>query len=142
MKPDPIPDPHPAPLAPGLLDWTRGPLAEGLACYHRCEFFLAHEHWEAVWLTLPRPEKNFLQALIQVAAAFHHLQQGNRPGALSLLTRALRRLSACPAHFGGIHVAALRDQLQPTLQRLTTTADPATISAPPIQPLPPRLQKP
>ncbi|MGA8041663.1 MAG: DUF309 domain-containing protein, partial [Terracidiphilus sp.] len=66
MKPDPIPDPHPAPLAPGLLDWTRGPLAEGLACYHLGEFFLAHEHWEAVWLTLRQPEKNFLQALIQV----------------------------------------------------------------------------
>ena len=134
MKPEPIPDPHPETFGPALLDWTRGPLAEGLACYHRGEFFVAHEHWETVWLTLRQPEKDFLQALIQVAAAFHHLERSNLAGARSLLARALRRLSACPPHFGGIRLDRLRTELHDTLQRLTSAADPASLSAPPIRP--------
>ena len=133
MKPKPIPDPHPASLAAGQLGWTRGPLAEGLACYHSGQFFLAHEHWEAVWLTLPQPEKDFLQALIQVAAAFHHLQRGNLAGARSLLTRALRRLRACPADFGGISLDQLCAELHDRLQRLTAGTDPARITAPSIR---------
>jgi uncharacterized protein len=89
------------------LDWNCGALEEGLACYRRGEFFLAHEHWESVWLTLAEPERTFLQALIQVTAAFHHLQAGNAAGALSLLRRALRRLERYSAHFGGIAVKPL-----------------------------------
>ena len=50
------------------IDWNREELAEGLACYRRGEFFVTHEHWESVWLTLEEPEKSFLQALIQMAA--------------------------------------------------------------------------
>jgi predicted metal-dependent hydrolase len=93
------------------LDWTVGSLAEGLACYNRAEFFETHEHWETVWLTLPEPEKSFLQALIQMTAAFHHLQSGNRIGTVSLLKRTSRRLAACPETFGGIDVAALRREI-------------------------------
>ena len=67
------------------LNWKSGELADGLGCYRRAEFFLAHEHWEIVWLRLDEPEKSFLQALIQTTAAFHHLQTGNSTGAASLL---------------------------------------------------------
>jgi hypothetical protein len=89
------------------LDWERGALAEGLVCYGSGRFFQAHEHWESVWLTLQEPEKSFLRALIQITAAFHHRQAGNRAGAVSLLRRALQRLELCPAHSGGIMVALL-----------------------------------
>lgn len=90
------------------LDWTDGPLAVGLECYRAGEFFEAHEHWELVWLELLEPEKSFLQALIQVSAAFHHYRRGNVAGAVSLLTRALRRLERCDASFAGIAVEKLR----------------------------------
>jgi uncharacterized protein len=89
------------------LEWKCGALAEGLACYRGGEFFEAHEHWEGVWLELQEPEKSFLQALIQMTAAFHHLKVGNSTGAASLLRRTLRRLEACPTSFGGIAVAPL-----------------------------------
>ncbi len=95
-----------------ILDWNAGPLAEGLSCYRGEEFFLAHEHWEAVWLTLDEPEKTFLQALIQVTAAFHHLGRKNAVGALSLLRRALRRLDGYPAVFCGVAVEPLRKSLR------------------------------
>jgi uncharacterized protein len=93
------------------LDWSCGALAAGLKCYRSEEFFEAHEHWELVWLECAEPEKTFLQSLIQVSAAFHHLGRGNQTGARSLLTRALRRLERYPDRFGGVEVAGLRESL-------------------------------
>ena len=53
-----------------------------------------------------------MQALIQVAAAFHHLQRNNPSGATSLLKAALRRLEPYPAFFGGIALTPLRDDIR------------------------------
>ena len=100
------------------LDWKSGALAEGLKCYRDGEFFLAHEHWESVWLRLEEPEKSFLQALIQTTAAFHHFQAGNSAGAASLLRRALRRLERCSASFGGVATETLCDEVRAWLQAL------------------------
>ena len=95
-----------------ILDWGEGELAEGLKCYRSGEFFEAHEHWELVWLKCSEREKTFLQSLIQVSAAFHHLGRGNLVGARSLLTRALRRLEGYPERFSGVEVAGLRESLR------------------------------
>jgi predicted metal-dependent hydrolase len=100
------------------LDWNRGALTEGLRCYEKGEFFLAHEHWEGIWLQCDEPEKTFLQALIQIAAAFHHLQRKNFRGAASLLRAALRRLEPFPAAFGGIEVEAVRESVRDWLKAL------------------------
>ncbi len=101
-----------------MLDWSSGALAEGLMCYRSGEFFEAHEHWELVWLKCAEPEKTFLQSLIQVSAAFHHLGRGNRVGARSLLTRALGRLERYPDRFGGVGVGGLRESIRAWLQAL------------------------
>lgn len=100
------------------FNWAGGPLAEGLRCYRSQQFFEAHEHWESVWLTLQEPEKSFLQSLIQVSAAFHHLQNGNRRGAISLLGRALLRLDLCSPEFCSLRVAKLREQVRGWLHAL------------------------
>src|SRR4051794_14522586 len=103
---------------PTKFDWTTGPLAEGLHCYRTEQFFEAHEHWELVWLTLPEPEKSFLQALVQISAAFHHLSRGNRIGAISLLTRSTRRLDRSPSLFFNLNVAKIRDEVRLWLSTL------------------------
>ena len=109
------------------FDWTTGPLAEGLHCYRTQQFFEAHEHWESVWLTLREPEKSFLQSLVQVSAAFHHLRRGNRIGAISLLSRALRRLDHCGAQFCCLDVALLREHVREWLIVLQSeSAQPTT----------------
>jgi predicted metal-dependent hydrolase len=108
-------------LSMGLLmklDWTEGELGEGLRCYRAEEFFSAHEHWEVVWLASKEPEKTFLQGLIQVAAAFHHLQRGNLRGTRSLLRRARSRLTPYPESFGGINVISLVKEIDEWLHRL------------------------
>jgi hypothetical protein len=121
-------------------DWRYGALAEGLACYRREEFFLAHEHWESVWLTLEEPEKSFLQALIQVAAAFHHLQAGNSAGAVSLLRRALRRLEACLPCFGGIAIPPLCSEISACLRAIESGAAPTPKTYPQICPADPQAE--
>src|ERR1700753_1107575 len=94
------------------FDWTQGALAEGLRLYDAGEFFAAHEAWESVWLQARDPEKTFLQGLIQVTAACHHLQRDNRLGTVRLLRAALGRLERYPAHFGGISLELLREDIR------------------------------
>src|SRR5258705_13190927 len=53
----------------------------GIDLYNVGEFHAAHDAWEERWMgEVSRDEKLFLQAMIQSAVAFHHLQIG-RPGA-------------------------------------------------------------
>lgn len=100
------------------IDWSSGEAAEGLACYRRAEFFSAHEHWEVIWLKLKEPEKSFLQALIQVAAAFHHQQTKNFVGTVSLLRLALGRLERSQSFSGGIAVAQLCAEIRVWLKAI------------------------
>jgi predicted metal-dependent hydrolase len=100
------------------LEWMDGALAQGLKCYQNEEFFLAHEHWESVWLISEEPEKTLLQALIQIAAAFHHLQKKNSIGAASLLQAAMRRLDSFPSVYGGVEVESLRKSIREWLKKL------------------------
>ena len=107
-------------------------MAEGLACYREEKFSLTHEHWEAVWLASEEPEKTFLQALIQITAAFRHLQRGNALGASSLLTAALRRLEPFPPVFEGVSVIPLRESINVWLGVLGTVAPPIGLLVPNI----------
>jgi predicted metal-dependent hydrolase len=100
------------------LDWNSGGLAEGLHCYESGEYFEAHEHWEGVWLNCDEPEKTFLQALIQITAAFHHYQRKNFRGTASLLRAALRKLEAFPSDYGGIDVEGVRASVRECLRAL------------------------
>jgi uncharacterized protein len=81
---------------------------EGFDHFNRKEFFEAHESWEEIWLHAPKPEKPFLQGIIQVAAAFHHYRRGNREGCESLLGEGLRKLDKWPAVHRGLALAPLR----------------------------------
>lgn len=104
------------------FDWTSGALAEGLRLYDAAEFFAAHEAWESVWLRAQEPQKTFLQGLIQVTAAFHHLQRENRLGASRLLRAALGRLERYPEEFGGISVDLVCNDIRAWLQTIEVSA--------------------
>jgi uncharacterized protein len=115
--------------------WTQGSLAEGLRRYNAAQFFAAHEDWESVWLHAPQPEKKFLQALIQVTVALHHMQRGNHLGAKRLLTAALHKLEAYPDDYGNIAVDTLRNDIANCLQLLATNPTATHLPSPRIHPL-------
>ena len=75
---------------------------EGVAHFNSLEFWEAHESWEELWLVAETDLEQFLQGLIQLAAAYHHVKRGTFRGAVRLFDAALRRLSAFPQRFCGI----------------------------------------
>ncbi|HVU47825.1 MAG TPA: DUF309 domain-containing protein [Terracidiphilus sp.] len=115
------------------LNWNDGALAEGLRCYESGKYFEAHEHWEGVWLKCLEPEKTFLQALIQVTAAFHHLERGNRAGTASLLRASLGRLEKFPLAYGDVDVEQLRASIRAWLAALNSADEPPRILLPRIR---------
>lgn len=75
---------------------------EGVDHFNRREFWHAHESWEELWLAAETDVEQFLQGMIQLAAAYHHVQRGTHRGAVRLFDAALRRLAAFPLDFSGV----------------------------------------
>jgi len=88
--------------------------ARGARLFDIGEFFEAHEVWEDRWrVATDRTERDFLQGLIQVAAAFHKLLvMKSAESASRLLAKGLAKLDACPAQVEGMDLAAFRERLR------------------------------
>ena len=74
----------------------------GVAHFNALEFWESHEAWEELWLVAESDLDQFLQGLIQVAAAYHHLKRGTFRGGVRLFDAGLARLSNFPAATCGI----------------------------------------
>ena len=71
----------------------RAALTSGLEAYDRGDAFLAHELLEPAWMgTRSLPERELLQGLIKLAAAFVHAARGNAAGVGKNLRGARERL--------------------------------------------------
>lgn len=128
-------EPTPA-FAPAFL--------RGVAHFNAREFWEAHEAWEELWLASESDLVEFLQGMIQLAAAYHHVRRGTLRGAVRLFDAALRRLDSFPLRFCGIDRSradeaarrhrswaaaqitrdsadSLADSEYPALERLTTS---------------------
>ena len=77
-------------------------MTEGVALFNSHLFWEAHETWEEIWLKAKGDEKRFLQGLIQLAAAYHHVKRGTFRGAVRLFDAALAKLDPFPAGYGDI----------------------------------------
>jgi len=69
---------------------------EGVEHFNAREFWEAHESWEALWLEAESDLEQYLQGLIQIAAAYHHVQRRTLRGAPRLFSAALKRLEPFP----------------------------------------------
>lgn len=75
-----------------------GALDEGARHFDAGEWFEAHEVWEGLWRATPRgPEREQLQALIQLAVSLEHHRRGNPRGAEGQYTKAVAHLAAAGA---------------------------------------------
>jgi predicted metal-dependent hydrolase len=91
-----------------------GSFARGARLFDKGEFFEAHEVWEERWrVATDKVQRDFLQGLIQVAAAFHKLLvMKSAEGASRLLAKGLAKLDACPTEVQGVDLAAFRERLR------------------------------
>jgi predicted metal-dependent hydrolase len=69
---------------------------EGIDNFNARRFWEAHESWETLWLEAESDLRRFLQGLIQIAAAYHHVQRGTYRGAPRLFAAGLEKLEAFP----------------------------------------------
>lgn len=108
----------------------------GIDLYNAGEYHAAHDAWEERWMgPVDRDEKLFLQAMIQSAVAFHHLQIG-RPGAARQMYLAAKEKFArlnCRI-FMSLDLEAYQAQLDRALSWLLSVPDPREIAQPTIDP--------
>ena len=108
----------------------------GIDLYNAGEFHAAHDAWEERWMGEVGPqEKLFLQAMIQSAVAFHHLEIG-RPGAArrmhQMAGEKFARLGV--RVFMSLDLDDYQDQLETALAWLRDAADPRELEPPEITP--------
>ena len=100
----------------------REALEAGLAAYGRGDWFLAHELLEPAWMGTDEPaEREFLQGLIKLAAAFVHGARSNPAGVAKNLRGARDRLTAGKAFGDALGIDAL-ELLRRVDARLETPA--------------------
>ena len=76
-----------------MTEHQRERFQEGIALFNRGQYFDCHEVLEEVWLEFSGERKKFLQGLIQLAVALHHLRNNNPVGAGRLLAAAVEKLA-------------------------------------------------
>ena len=104
----------------------------GIDLYNAGEFHAAHDVWEERWMGEVGPkEKLFLQALIQSAVAFHHLDIGRPGAARQMYLRAKRKFTALGHDvFMSLDLVEYQAQLDSALSWLLSVADPKQIPVP------------
>jgi predicted metal-dependent hydrolase len=108
----------------------------GIDLYNAGEFHAAHDAWEDRWMGEVGPqEKLFLQAMIQSAVAFHHLQIGRPGAARQMHLRAKEKFEKLgKATFMSLDIADYLEQLERALSWLRGAPDPRDLIQPNIQP--------
>lgn len=104
----------------------------GIDLYNAGEFHAAHDVWEERWMGEVGPrEKLFLQAMIQSAVAFHHLEIGRPGAARQMYTRAKEKFSRLGTNvFMSLDLEEYQSQLDLALSWLLTVADPRELAQP------------
>jgi predicted metal-dependent hydrolase len=98
-------------------------LHQGVEEFNRAHFFEAHETLEDLWRGTSGPLRLFYQGLIQLAVALYHLSNGNRRGALNLLSKGLDKLTAFQPTCQGIDVDGLCRDACTWLDRVRRAGD-------------------
>jgi hypothetical protein len=108
----------------------------GIDLYNAGEFHAAHDVWEERWMgEVGQHEKLFLQAMIQSAVAFHHLEIGRPGAARQMYTRAKEKfarlqIGTASNIFMSLDLDDYQSQLDAALSWLLTVPDPRELVQP------------
>jgi predicted metal-dependent hydrolase len=107
----------------------------GIDLYNAGEFHAAHDVWEERWMGEVGPqEKLFLQAMIQSAVAFHHLDIGRAGASRQMYQRAKEKFGRLGKRvFMSLDLEEYQSQLDTALSWLMSVADPREHPMPQIR---------
>src|ERR1700754_4010380 len=108
----------------------------GIDLYNAGEFHAAHDAWEERWRDDCGPqEKLFLQALIQSAVVFHHIEIGRRGAARRMYGMAKEKFARLGARrFMSLDIEDYLAQLDRALRWLEEAEDPRYVEPPEFTP--------
>ena len=89
--------------------------SEARAYFNSERYWECHEALEGLWRLKQGEEKQLLQGLILVCAAFVHHQKGEDEVALGVLERASAKLASQSVTYGGFELPPLRRRVQEIL---------------------------
>jgi predicted metal-dependent hydrolase len=103
-------------------DWQE--FERGVTLFNNRQFWHAHEAWEQVWLRHDGDGRLFLQGLIQLAAAYHHLvTQRSFQGIVNNFQKAQSKLEVFQPTYLGISTTPLIESLLKTISLATKTSE-------------------
>jgi predicted metal-dependent hydrolase len=118
----------------------RAAIDAGLAAYERGDYFEAHEDLEPAWMgTDDLAERDLLQGLIKLAAAYVHAVRGNPRGISTNLSGARDRLADAQEdgrHSAGLDLDALLADIDTRLAQLAAQPDHQPAGAPILRRIP------
>jgi len=98
-------------LTPGELSARLDELYRSIDEFNDRYYFESHETLEDLWMVTPWPERQFMQGIIQLAAAFVHYARREYPGIIKLLDLSLEKLREFAPEAFGVDVATLIDDV-------------------------------
>jgi predicted metal-dependent hydrolase len=112
----------------------------GIDLYNAGEFHAAHDAWEERWRDdCGAREKLFLQALIQSAVVFHHVEIGRRGAARRMYGMAKEKFARLGARrFMSLDIEDYLAQMERALRWLEEAEDPRAVEPPEFTP--PRIR--
>jgi hypothetical protein len=85
---------------------------QGIREFNEGRYFEAHDVLEDLWQGYREPDRVFLQALIQTAVGFYHLENDNLKGARSQFRKACLKMEAFLPRYWGLSVDLLHTSLK------------------------------
>jgi len=92
-------------------------VARAVSYFNAERFFESHEDLESLWRTSQGGEKELLQGMILVCAAFVHEQKGERGVALGIVKRSLPKLAWTAREYHGVDIGRLKGRMEKALSQ-------------------------
>ena len=96
---------------------------EAIKLFNSSKWYPAHDALEELWHEASGPERKTLQAVLQIAVAQVHLENGNKNGAVILLGEGLGRLRDPYIHDLGLDIEGLCTCVQERLSLLQNNSE-------------------
>lgn len=109
------------PLVPPPERWSESPAyLMGIELFNDRQYWESHEAWEEIWLHCDGVQSEFLQGLIQCAAALLKFQRNEPAPAKRLYATGMGRLILCPEHYMGLDVRGFQRDMEACFQPILT----------------------
>ena len=102
----------------------------GMKLFNSCNWYKSHDVFEEIWHETIGPDRQVLQAILQVAVAQVHLENGNINGATILYGEALGRLKRFHLTNFGLDIEGLSNCVSRRLESLQIGKDLAGCTLP------------